>query len=160
MTELWICRGATFFCGRRSGATRSSIGCAKDSKAVSSHSTPKLFPFAGKLQGALVDGLTEGLVRRERGEPFGLRLALVSHSGPHAPLVTQLDGLIALWRWVVQLHTCVTHKRVNPFLTLRFSQWWRSTCLIVRDASGRRRSFPTWSLSTTILLELRHPAMN
>ena len=39
---------------------------------------PGLFPFAGELQGALADGFAEGLVRREGGEPFGLRLALVS----------------------------------------------------------------------------------
>ena len=38
----------------------------------------RLFPFAGELQGALADGFAEGLVRREGGEPFGLRLALVA----------------------------------------------------------------------------------
>ncbi len=41
--------------------------------------TPNLWlPIAGELQGALADGFAEGLVRREGGEPFGLRLALVS----------------------------------------------------------------------------------
>ncbi|MCX7418989.1 MAG: hypothetical protein NT013_05550 [Planctomycetia bacterium] len=37
-----------------------------------------LFPFAGELQGALADGFADGLVRRDGGEPFGLRLALVT----------------------------------------------------------------------------------
>ena len=46
-----------------------------------------LFPFAGELQGALADGFAEGLVRREGGEPFGLRLALVSQE------VKQTQGL-------------------------------------------------------------------
>ena len=34
--------------------------------------------FAGELQGALADGFAEGLVCREGGEPFELRLALGS----------------------------------------------------------------------------------
>ena len=38
----------------------------------------QLLPLAGELQGALADGFAEGLVRREGGEPFGQRLALVS----------------------------------------------------------------------------------
>ena len=40
--------------------------------------TSVLFPLASELQGALADGFAEGLVRREGGEPFGLRLALVA----------------------------------------------------------------------------------
>ena len=77
--ELWIFRGATFFGGREIGTTRKSKGCTKDSKAVLTHSTPKLFPFAGELQGALADGGAEGLVRREGGETFGRRVDLGSH---------------------------------------------------------------------------------
>ena len=76
--ELWICRGATFFGGREIGTTRKSKGCAKDSKAVLTHSTPKLFPFAGELQGALADGGAEGLVGGDGVEPFGLRFVVVS----------------------------------------------------------------------------------
>ena len=40
--------------------------------------TSVLFPLASELQGALADRFAEGLVRREGGEPCGLRLALVS----------------------------------------------------------------------------------
>ena len=76
--ELWICRGATFFGGRGIGTTRKSKGCAKESKAVLTHRTPKLFPFAGELQGALADGFAEGLVGGDGVEPFGLRLVVVS----------------------------------------------------------------------------------
>ena len=39
---------------------------------------PGLFPIAGELQGALADGGAEGLVRREGGETFGLRVDLGS----------------------------------------------------------------------------------
>ena len=51
--------------------------------------TAGLFPIAGELQGALADPprRTEGLVRGEGGEPFGLRLALVSQE------VNQTQGL-------------------------------------------------------------------
>ena len=37
-----------------------------------------LFPIAGELQGALADGFAESLVRREGGEPCGLRVDLGS----------------------------------------------------------------------------------
>jgi len=57
---------------------RKPKGCAKNSKAVLTHSTPKPFPFAGKLQGALADGFAEGLVGGEGGETFGLRVDLGS----------------------------------------------------------------------------------
>ena len=39
--------------------------------------TTHSFPIAGELQGALADGVAEGLVGGEGVEPFGLRLALV-----------------------------------------------------------------------------------
>ena len=39
---------------------------------------PGLFPIAGELEGALADWLGEGLVRGDGGEPFALRLVLVS----------------------------------------------------------------------------------
>jgi len=68
--ELWICRGATFFGSRRMRAMRQSKGCAKESKAVLTHSTPKLFPLASELQGALADGFAEGFVGRNGVEPF------------------------------------------------------------------------------------------
>jgi len=57
-------------------AMRQSKGCAEESKAVLTHSTPKLFPLASELQGALADGFAEGLVGRDGVEPFGLRLVL------------------------------------------------------------------------------------
>ena len=52
-------------------------------------------PIAGELQGAMADGGAEGLVRREGGETFGLRVELGSSaaadeadSGTHTPLAT------------------------------------------------------------------------
>ncbi len=39
---------------------------------------PGLFPIAGELEGALADWSAEGLVRREGGETFGLRVDLGS----------------------------------------------------------------------------------
>ena len=44
-------------------------------------------PIASELQGALADGVAEGLVGGEGVEPFGLRLALVSQD------VKQTQGL-------------------------------------------------------------------
>ena len=46
-----------------------------------------LFPLASELQGALADGFAEGLVRRERIEPCGLRAAWARRKS-HAPLAT------------------------------------------------------------------------
>ena len=57
------------------------------SKAVLTHRTPKLFPFAGELQGTLADGFAERLVGGVGVEPFGLRLPLVSQE------VNQTQGL-------------------------------------------------------------------
>ena len=85
--ELWICRGATFFGGRELGTTLKSKGCAKESKAGLTPRTPKLFPFAGELEGALADWLGEGLVRRDGGETFARGLALGSQT------VEQTQGL-------------------------------------------------------------------
>ena len=51
-------------------AMRKSKGFAKESKAVLTHSTPKLFPLASELQGALADGFAEGFVGRNGVEPF------------------------------------------------------------------------------------------
>ena len=59
-------------------AKQKSKGCAKDSKAVLTHRTPKLFPFAGDLEGALADGGAEGLVGGDGALPFGLRFVLGS----------------------------------------------------------------------------------
>ncbi len=67
------------------GTKQKSKGCAKESKAVLTHSSPNSFPFAGELQGALADGFAEGLVGGDGVEPFGLRLDLVSQSSPVAP---------------------------------------------------------------------------
>ncbi len=44
----------------------------------SSVDSAKLLPFASELQGALADGFAEDLVRREGGEPIGLRVELGS----------------------------------------------------------------------------------
>lgn len=68
--------------------TRNSKGFAKVSKAVLTHRTPKLFPFASELQGALADGFAEGLVGRDDVEPFGLRLVLTLQPTNHAQHAT------------------------------------------------------------------------
>ena len=63
---------------------------ARSDHAIRSGRSPNLrLPFAGELQGALADPprRTEGLVHREGGEPFGLRLALGSQE------VKQTHGL-------------------------------------------------------------------
>jgi len=67
-------------------------------KAVSSHSTPKLFPLAGELQGTLADGFAGSLVRRDGVEPFGLGLAPVTQE------VNQTQGLT--------LRSCRRHRTV------------------------------------------------
>ncbi len=63
----------------------------------------RLLPFAGELQGALADGFAEGLVRREGGETFGLRVALVSQKVNQTQRLTLRSqrGMAALGRPVV-----------------------------------------------------------
>jgi len=57
---------------------RQSKGCAKESKAVLTHSTPKLFPLASELQGALANGFAEGFVGRNGVEPLAFGVLRVS----------------------------------------------------------------------------------
>ena len=59
-------------------AARKSKGCANKSKAVLTHSTPKLFPLASELERPLPNSLADRLVGGEGVEPFGLRLVVVS----------------------------------------------------------------------------------
>ena len=61
-----------------------------------------LFPFAGELQGALADGFAEGLVRREGGEPFGLRLALVSQEVRQTQGLTLSSQRSGVWQFRIQ----------------------------------------------------------
>ena len=91
LAELWIGRAATFFGWREIEITMTSKGCAKESKAVLTHRTPKLFPLASELERPLPNRLADRLVGGEGVEPFGLRLALVAQE------VKQTQGLTLLW---------------------------------------------------------------
>ena len=53
-------------------------------------------PFAGELPGALADEFAEGLVRREGGEPFGLRVDLGSQDMKQTQGLT-LRSQLRLW---------------------------------------------------------------
>ena len=69
------------------------MSAARAVHAIRSGRSPNLrLPFAGEFQGALADGFAEGLVRREGGEPFGLRVDLVSQE------VNQTQGLTLRWQ--------------------------------------------------------------
>jgi len=59
-------------------AMRKSKGFAIESKAVLTHSTPKLFPLASELQGALANGFAEGFVGRNGVEPLAFGVLRVS----------------------------------------------------------------------------------
>jgi len=59
-------------------AMRKSKGFAIESKAVLTHSTPKLFPLASELECPLPNCLADRLVGGDGVEPFGLRLVVVS----------------------------------------------------------------------------------
>ena len=55
------------------------------------------FPFAGELQGALADWLSEGLVGGDGVEPFGLRVALVSQELNQTQSLTLRSQLRRSW---------------------------------------------------------------
>ena len=72
-----------------------SKGYAKESKAALTHRTPKRFPLASELQGALADGFAEGLIRRDRVEPFGLRFVVVTQEVNQTQSLTPRSQLSA-----------------------------------------------------------------
>ncbi len=81
--ELWICRGATFFGWREIGTTRKSKGLRQRVQSCADTQHSKVMSIRGRIAGrvggsAAVRLRRNGLVRREGGEPFGLRVALVS----------------------------------------------------------------------------------
>ena len=57
---------------------KTRTNCHRSNKAHSRRERATRIPYANELPGALVEGVAEGLVRRDGVEPFGLRLALVS----------------------------------------------------------------------------------
>ena len=65
-----------------------SIGCAKVPKLRRAGAPPKLFPFAGELEGALADRFGDGLIGGSGGEPFGFGLPLVTQKADQTQRLT------------------------------------------------------------------------
>ena len=139
-------------------ATRKSKGCAKESKAVLTHRTPKRFPFAGELQGALADGFAEGPVRREGGEPLGLRLGSGNSQIPKCltPVPSSHYGVLT------PTYSRTTRKPMVPSRLSGATLWraaeWRFLASYTQEPPRTTRSLPplvtSGSFGGSILLPL------